>query len=272
MTKRPVITEYQDPVTYMGDMIKYRKAEQRAFSVLKVCRELRRCSPALISLILKRERVITPERVEDLSKVMGLTSSERQYFKDWIEKIALGEKFEPVTEKAQAKRKNVSTHLLKDWLNVYVKDAFSLSSIQSDPERIFAFLGGIASRARIEKSIRFLLGNGYLRKTQDGKIVLDTPLAVSDQGLPNSKIRQFHRASLKIARDAVEQYPVDERLANALVVTVDKEEYSELCDIVAEFSEKLKKYSEKKSEKKNEKLGKRLYQVLINLSPTGGKS
>jgi uncharacterized protein (TIGR02147 family) len=265
---RPVITKYTDQATFLADMIQYRKKSERSFSVLQMCKSLRHCSPALISLICKGKRSITADRVNDLSKLMGLSASEKQFFKDWIERVEQGDIYTPLEGPQEVRSKKVSTHLLQDWLNVYVKDAFELKSIQKMPERVFTFLGGIASKARIEKSIRFLLSNGYLKKDAQGQIVLDTPLAVTDEGLANIKIRQFHKAALKIAKDAIDQYPVEERLANALIVPIDDDEYKELCEIVEEFAEKLKKFTEK------EKSGtaKKLYQVLINVSPTGGES
>jgi uncharacterized protein (TIGR02147 family) len=199
---------------------------------------------------------------------MGLTPKEKTYFKGWIDKLYLGDSHEEITQGTSIKRKNVSNHILKDWLNIYVKDAFQLPEVSQTPEKIFSMLGGIASRSRIEKSIKFLLANGYLRKNQNNQIVLDTPLAVADGGIPSKNIRQFHKASLKIASDAIEQYPMSERTANAMVLLVDDEEYQELAALAAEFAEKLQRFSENKKPSSS----KRLYQALVNISPTGGNS
>ncbi len=268
MKEKPVITKYSDPVSFVRDAIKFRKENERSFSVLQACKKLRRCSPALITLILKQERTITVDRASDLCKIMGLSHQEKTYFVDWIDRLSGGETSLPTEPTSPPRRKAAPISLLQDWLNVYVKDAFQIPSIQKDMQRVFTLLGGIASKSRIEKSIRFLISNGYLRNTLDGKTVIDTPLNVSDEGTPSTKIRQFHRASLKIARDAVEQYPMTERTANALVIPIDEDELVKLNELVAEFSEKLKVFSEKKQTSS----GKRLYQVLINISPTGGKS
>src|SRR5690606_8899212 len=127
------------------------KATERSFSVLQACKRLRRCSPALITLIRKRERQITLDRVDDLAKLMRLSAREKQYFKDWISvlqdegaalklmRLSAREKqyfkdwisvlqdegaagWDPGTESTHpsGRRRYVNSHILKDWLNVYV--------------------------------------------------------------------------------------------------------------------------------------------------------
>src|SRR4051812_15896031 len=79
--QRPEIDRYNDPRTYLRDMIRFRKATERSFSVLKACRDLRRVSPTLVSLLVKGQRQITLDRVEELSRLLGLSPNEKQYFK-----------------------------------------------------------------------------------------------------------------------------------------------------------------------------------------------
>ena len=61
-------------------------------------------------------------------------------------------------------------------------------------------------------------------------------------------------------------YDTNERFANAMILPLNQENYTELVQIIKEFSEKLKDFSEQ-HQTNNEKL----YQVIINLCPTGGK-
>ena len=267
MEKRPTIVDYTQPSKFLEDMVAYRRASEPAFSVLQASKNLKKCSPALVTLICKGKRSLTSDRVDDISRLLKLSVSEKQYLRDWIDRLEAKNDGNLVAAIDVPRNKLVSTQLLNDWVNVYVKDAFGLEEIRKAPDLIYGLLGGIASQARIEKSIKFLLANGYLKKDLDGKIVLDTPLAISDDGLPNYKIKQFHKAALKIAKDGIDKYTVQERLANALVIPLDDDGYEELAEITKEYSEKLKSFSEKWHSSSK----KKLYQVILNISPTGGK-
>ena len=266
--ERPQAQDYGHPIAYMEAMLDYRRATEDGFTVKEACRRLRRVSPSLVSLILKGRRRITVDRIDALAKLLGLTTREKYYFRDWI--IPDGEQNPKKKEEApyqhpKKKSRRVSSHILSDWLNVYVKDAFRLIGINNSPKAIYKSLAGLATQKRIDRSLDFLIREGYLRRTMDGKIVEDTPLLISDEGIADKKIQQFHKAALRIARDAIDLYPIEERLANAMVLPLTKAGYKELLDLIGEFAVKIQNFDTEHNEP-----GDRLYQLLINLSPTGG--
>lgn len=266
--ERPIISAYSDMRVFMKDMIAYRKKNERHFSVLRLCKQLRHVSPALISLMIQGKRRLNLDRADELAKLIGLSFHEKQYFKDWIAREA-----DPYQQKIIAthteqkkipeRRKKASSHILMDWVNVYVKDAFELKTIKENPKAIYAALAGVASQKRIDKSIEFLLKSGYLRRDLNGKIVVDTSLHVVDQKLPDQKVKQFHKATLKNAAQALDLYPTNQSYANALVMHLDKHSYEELTHLIQEIAERLQLFAEQP------RSGEGLYQLIINLSPTG---
>ena len=260
---RPLIANFSDPVVFIQAMIQFQKQTDRQFSILKACKHLRKVSPTLVTLILKRKRQLTYERVDEFAKLLKLTAQEKIYLKGWIEKRDCKNTgaFVPTPEKT---RKEVSPHILSDWINVYVKDCFEIPSVQTDPQLVFRLLAHLASPKRIEKSIQFLLREGHLRKTLHGHIVTEIPLTVMDSQIPSQKIRNFHKGALQIAKLALDSHPANERYANTLILSMTDEKYQELVQVIQEFAEKLKDFAAGSQ-------GPRLYQVLVNLSPTGGK-
>lgn len=265
---RPLISEYADAKDFIRDMLAYLKKTQRSFSVLTATKKLRRISPALVSLIVKGERKLTPDRVDEFSKLLSLNPQEKSYFKAWVEfdknSDELGSPF--VLSKTNA-RKDVSVHILNDWINVYVKDCFQLPEVRKNPSLIYKHLSMHASPKRIEKAISFLLREGHLRRTPDGDIVTETPLTVANSPVPSKKIRQFHKGALDIARNSLELVPTTERMANTLIVPLNAKRYQELLELIHEFADKIQNFASS-----NEEDGDRLYQLIVNLSPTGGKT
>lgn len=266
--KRPVISDFQDPVEFFREMLEYRRLAEPQFSVSRAAGPLRRVSSTLVSLILRGKRRITLDRAEELSQLLSLTSSERFYFKNWLENNE--ERREPQEDLGRPHhhraRKNVSTSLLNDWINVYVKDLFQLRQIRENPELVYQQLASVASPSRIEKAFKFLLREGYLRKTMNGQVEVETNLAVADPKVPSHKIRRFHKGALKLAQLAVDLFPPSERLANTLTIPLNEKSYHELMDLIEDFAEKLKDFAAK-----NEVEGDRLYQLIVNVSPVGGK-
>lgn len=264
---RPIISEYSGLPEFLRDMLRFRKAQQRNFSVLQMTKKLRKVSPTLVSLLLKGERKLTTDRAPELAKLLGLSAQEKQYFIDWIARIN-GE--QPTVEKGLAniarlpQRKNATTHLLKDWINVYVKDAFQLKMVKENSELIYGLLAGVASKSRIDSAIHFLLRHGYLKRSESGIIEIDTPLHSVDEKIPSQKIRDFHKGALGIATKAIEDIPPSKRYANAMILPLDESSYQQLVEIIAETAERLQQFAEGCPQ------GDALYQVIINLSPTGG--
>jgi len=267
---RPVISEFTDPVEFVKLMIEYRKKTDKSFSVHAATASLRKVSPSLVSLILARKRKITLDRVEELSKLLMLNAQEKIFFKNWMMQIEDGENGRSLEVKpehqAPNRRKDVGAHILTDWINLYVKDCFQFPKVQEDPSLVYRYLASFAHPKRLEKSVEFLLREGHLRRTLDGKIVVEANLTISNTPIPSKQIRQLHKGALGVAKSALDLFPPTERMANTLIMPLNEKSYGELLEIIQEFAEKLQNFSAH-----NQETGDRLYQLIVNLSPTGGK-
>jgi uncharacterized protein (TIGR02147 family) len=267
---RPVISDFEDPVDFLKLMIEYRKKTEKSFSVHAMTASLRQVSPALVSLILSRKRKITLDRVDELAKLLQLNAQEKIYFRNWISRKDGSEVEGSSSLKTETSprhsKKEVGTHILSDWINVYVKDCFQLQKVQENPELVHRYMASYAHPSRIKKSVDFLLREGHLRRTMEGKIVIEANLAVAETTLPNKKIRQFHKGALGVAKAALDLFPTTERHANTLIIPLNEKSYGELLEVVQEFSERLQEFAAH-----NQESGDRLYQLIVNLSPTGGK-
>ncbi len=140
-----------------------------------------------------------------------------------------------------------------------------MPEIQNDPSLVYKQLAHLGTPHRLEKSIQFLLSEGHLRRTLDGRIVTDTPLTITDPQISSQKIRQFHKGALSVAKMALDSHPITERYANTFILSVDETQYQEMIQLIQDFAEKMKDFA-------SQSHGDRLYQLIINASPTGGKN
>ena len=272
---RPQIVDYQHPSEFARDMLSFRRQTEPGFSVQIATRTLRRVSPALVSLVLSNKRKLTLDRADEFSKLLNLNPGERYYLRSWILRSEQSERGHGHSEnqgrssEAQphgSARKEVTPHIISDWLNIYVKDLFQFHQVQKDPSRLQNLLSAIAKPNRIRRSLDFLLREGHLRRTLQGEIVLETQLAFTEGQISSQKISRFHKNALGIARDAIDLYSTNERFANTLIIPLSSDDYQELMSITSEFGERLKVFAESRKD-----APERLYQFVVNLSPIGGK-
>lgn len=264
INERPVVGVYQDPAEFVRDMIQFRRRTDRSFSVQKATRSLRRLSPALVSLVMKKKRKLTLDRVEEFSRLLSLNSTERIYFRNWIQRLERSDVADLTVRPSS--RKTASPGLLNDWINVYVKDLFHLEEVQKDPQKAERLMAAMASNIRVRRALEFLVREGHLRRTPEGHLVIEANLTVADSGVPSRKVRQFHKGVLSVARQAIDLYSFEERTANALLIPLNERRYQELQELLQDFAERLQNFAAEETVGAD-----RLYQLLINLSPIGGK-
>lgn len=247
------------------------KVERPHFSIRNECLKLRKVSPTLVSLMLQGKRKVSLDRVDELSQLLKLSPSEKQAFKNLVESEIPQTKnvqkkitSEKTLLKEIKKRNEVSDSILTNFLNIYVKDAFQIKELQEHPELIYKKLAFLADEKSIRKSIHFLLREGYLRKTLDNKIVLDQPLSVKEPKEAHLLVRRFHKKALKLAAVGLDLVPTDKRIANTFIIPLDQSTYFELQDMIRNFADQLKTFCETRALD-----GENLYQLTVNLTPTG---
>lgn len=270
--EKPVLSEFPDPADFVAAMLSYLKETEEGYSVLSATKNLRHLSPSLVSLVIKKKRKLSLDRLDDFAKLLRLDAVEKMHLKKILLQKenggdSLPEKSRHLRNTDSVQRKEASVHLLNDWINPYVKDCFHFASFQSRPDLVVNHLSMLASPQRINRAIDFLLKQGHLRCLIDGRIVVETHLTITESPLPNKKIRNFHRHALRHAEKSLELFSIHERLANTLLMPLDEERYQDLLNLISDFNEKAMKIADQEISPES-----RLYQLIINLSPVGGKS
>lgn len=272
-TPRPNVFEYRASADFVAAMLTWRKHEDPRFSLRSASQTMPGSSRTLVARIAKGQRRLTRDRIDDLAILLQLTLHERAQ----LERLVVAERKPGASVKSGATNLRVEkdppkvtraapqNHLLADWLNIYIKDACKLRSFSPQPERIHELLGGLATTSHIQRSLDFLLREGYLRRTPAGKLVQNDAVTTSTDGLPNEKIRSFHKKALEIARQNIDRVPLTKRREAAFVLHLNEPTLVKLTQLFDEICETLIQFAESHPDD-NEKL----YQILINLTPIGG--
>lgn len=257
---RPQLDEHKDPLSYLNAMLAWRKEFEKGFSIRKACKDARRCSPALVTLVLAGKKKLMPDRVGDFTAICGLTPNEATAFctRFGFESAPRLVK-PPVGPRIPVKANN---HLLSNWLHLYIKDMCRLKSFADDPAVIAKQLGGLASEAQVKRSLQFLLHHGYLKRNQKGALVENEGFTETTEEIPSADIRAFHKRALLMTADNIERVSVNERDAYALVLPLNASSFVELKQLLKDFQMRLAEFADS-----HQKDNEALYQVVMHLTP-----
>lgn len=264
MNVRPVIFDYRSVPVFVSDMLRWRRTADPEFSVSRATRAMAGCSKALVSRVASGSRRLTRDRVDAFAALLQLTRQETRFLDQWI---STSQAPRAVAAAPRVTLRRPQNHLLSDWLHVYVKDALHLPGFLPDPKVIERLLGGIASVDRIQRSLDFLFREGFFRVDSDGRVVLNDPDEVTTDEIPDARVRQFHRRALDIARRGIDLYPAESRRADAYVLALNEKNLQALKAILAESMDRVVQFRQD-----NAGDNERLYQVVMHLTPIGGRS
>jgi len=265
---RPVIFDYQAIHTFVKDMLNWRRINEPGFQVKSHLKRWRGCSPTLVYQISNGNRRLTRDKVGLFSNLLSLTRDETKYLDRWIAAdrapANLQERLSLVRPPELPPR-NPKNHLLTSWLNLYVKEACRLRGFRPEPHLVQRLLNGLGTLKQIEKSLRFLIAEGFIKRTLQGKWVQNEFVTTTTRGIPDKKIREFHKHALDIAKQGLDRYPVSVRESSAFVFAISPDKYEELEELACDFMDQVQRLAQSNPDG-NEKL----YQVLVNLTPVGG--
>jgi len=153
-------------------------------------------------------------------------------------------------------------HLLSDWINVYVKETCRIKGFKADPKTISKMLDGIVPLERIQKSLDFLVKEGFLKKTEAGKFVDAEPLTVTTDGPRDLVLHEFHKKALDITRKAMDRHDHNDRQSGTILMHINKKNVEGIKNILKETQAQLNDFM-----LNHPNDDQTLYQIILNMCP-----
>lgn len=211
----------------LKDAFLTRKEKNQAYSLRAFAKHLG-LSPAFVSLVFQEKRHLSPKLAARVAKKLNWNTREQKYFLSLIEfenpKTALSQ--ENAIEQI---RKYEGSELRVESLNAEVFAAISIwyhNAILSllNTQGAKHTVQNIARRLKLEKleteaALHRLKKLGLV--CVDGDVWSSTHHHLQIQSIPSSAIRSYHKQGLKLAADAIEQQPYEERDFSTMTLTMD---------------------------------------------------
>lgn len=229
---------YTDFRNYLKDFYEFRKGSERGYSYRTFSKAAGFSSPNILKLIIDGERNLGHEAIFKFIKALNLTGPMADYFtalvnmnqsKNDEEKQKW---FQELTRLIPyAKRRELNAEALKylsHWLYPVLREMVALPDFRDDPYWISRRLNGKASPSEISSALQFLLSEQYISKKEDGTYAISDHMVISSDEIKSLAIRNYHRQMLELAKEFLEELPIEKREFGALTFLLPESAIEEL--------------------------------------------
>lgn len=243
-TMKP-IAEYQDYRSIIQDFYDEHKCRGmltwRGFSELAGF-----ASSGYLKLVCQGKANLSNAGVHQVAKAMKFTASETAYFK---ELVSLNQAKTVVDKDKSLKNleklsKNCKTRILRDdsldyfsnWQNAVIRELAPKAPANAKTSNIARQVLPEITAAEVGRALKFLTATGMLQKNEDGSYVqTDKVLSSGNKDLSSVALRSFHKQLGKLAIEALDNVPVNERNSSDLVIGITSAQYEKLVQKILDF-------------------------------------
>ena len=242
------IYAYQDYADFLSDYYASQKLRLRSFSFRSFASRAD-VAPSLLKDIIERRRKLTLDVMAKYAAAMGLSKKETEYFAmlvRFVNEKKTGDKIDRLAELTRA-RKGDFIHTLEhakyefysSWYHSAVRELITLPEFRDDPAWIADFLRPTITPTQAKGSLELLQRLGLIQRGPDGRWMQCDAVISSAAEIQNLALRTFNEEMLRLAREALDRYPLDAREVSTLTLGVSRTCYQTLKLRIRDFKLQL---------------------------------
>ncbi len=186
---------------------------------------------------------------------------------DPMERLASFDELRRIPSYSVKQRDSSTVYLyLRHWLNVAVRELVQLRDFQADVKWIRERLRFMPSDAEVERSLKFLIKEQYIRQNDQGRWEISVRDLDCQDGVFRLSLGEYHRQVLQLAQRSIEEVPRELWLILGHTVALDGEQKKKAEEILKQALSEIQKLNGMQSHPDQ------LYQfelVMIPLSQKG---
>lgn len=229
---------YTDYRKYLSDAWNERKAADRRFSHRAIAARAGFSTSAFFGRILSGEANLTPSATLRLAGIFGLGRAETRYFEHLVlfDQARSQEERALFLDRIVAWRKGRIPQLeaeqvefCANWSVVVVRELLDLVESDGDPKILAKMLRPQATAAQVKHALDLLERLHLVEKDARG-IWRKTEAVLSTGDLADTAIDTFRKDTLRLAAEAIDRFPSEERSISTLTVTLSPATFERLRD------------------------------------------
>ncbi len=218
------------------------------YSLRAFARDLK-LSPSRLSEVLNRKQGLSRQAAEGISKTLGYSDEEAEYFCDLVSlkharSVKEREDAKIRVFKADFDRQRDELYslqldsfkIISDWYHLGILELMKVSNFKHDTKWISRRLG--VQVIQIELAIERLCRVGLMKIENERFIAVQSNGWVPG-GIPSSSIRKFHRQVLGKALVAMDTQAVEERFFSTHLLTLNRSDLPKAFEAIADFQKKF---------------------------------
>ncbi len=252
----PNIYNYHDYRSYLRDMLYFYKKHSKRKISLRTLAGRSKVSPALLSLILRKERNLTAELAERIGYEFALNGQQISYFKLLLilcdtkendERIKTFQKLKRFHEFRDKNKNDIEANqYIADWYNVVIREMVNLPDFSREEKNIQEKLIEMVPLDRIRRSYQFLIENGYINENEEGLVSAQKNINCSG-GVYKLSLSKFYEDILKVAAKSIYTTDSEHRHLLGHTVALSRQDYLEVVKIIEKSLKEVQQIQNKKT-------------------------
>jgi uncharacterized protein (TIGR02147 family) len=243
------VFRFSDYRAFLRAYYERRKSQKRGISLRGFSRRVGLRSSNYLKLVIDGERNLSPELALRFGEACGLTGQAADYFCALVayNQAKTARERELHHARMRAFRRYRETHKLAiaqeayhaSWYVPAIRELAARQDFREDPEWIAKMLLPSITPAEAKRALGVLVELGLLVRDADGALQQAEPLVETpDQPLGHAVV-SYHREMLRLASEAIERVPRDEREIASLTLCVSEAQMAELKAEIERFEMQL---------------------------------
>lgn len=251
--KNPLsIYGYTNYRKYLLDFYELKKAGPRGYSYRNFAKSAGFSSPNIMKLVIEGKRNLSFESIPKVIQALALSGPMGEYFNA----LVLMNQAQTDAEKEvhfmtlqklipHSRKRDLNAEGLKylsHWLHATLREMAQFPDFKDDPYWIARRLVFPVSIGEIGQALQFLIEEKFIEKTPEGFKTGDIMVLSSDE-VRSLAIRNYHRQMLELARQSLENLPLESREFGALTLNIPESALPELKNKLKTIRKDLHEWS-----------------------------
>jgi uncharacterized protein (TIGR02147 family) len=263
------VYSYTDYREFLKDGLSGKRGRNGSFSTRAAAAYLGLGSGTL-SRIISGARDIGPALLPRIIDFLGLKAREAEYFSLLVrfnktanpgKKRQCYEKIMRMRGESRRKIPEEQFSVFDKWYNLTLHQLFRIVPDCVDSEKLCALLDPPVSAAKTRKAIDMLERTGLIGKNERGGYTPAEPSMTTGETWRGMAIHGFQRTAARMAVDAIDRFPKQERDFSTLTVCLSHEKMAAIREIIRKARDEILAIEE------NEKAPERVYQINFQVFP-----
>jgi uncharacterized protein (TIGR02147 family) len=236
----PSIFEYTDYRRYLRDFYAWAKVHKKGFSHRAFLGSAGMAGSAYLKRVMEGQHDLTSDSIAKFAKALDLTSQEKLFFESLVnfnQAQTLADKdrfFKRLMDVKSPHRTAIlepgQYEYYKDWYNVAIREILAFIPYKNNAEEISRHLTPEVSPGKVKKAIELLQRLGLVTQGSDGAWRASASILKTDPSIQSLMIPRFHQSMARLALDAIERYPKDERYFSGSTLSVSPKMYDAIIE------------------------------------------